>query len=135
MGYYTRYKISVQGKPFSEKEQKEIAVLKAQANLLSGQMKEVALAGIAQKEKRVIKDPEQLVSEAIGYNPFEEPCKWYDWKKEMIEISKRYPLTIFVIEGIGEEQPDLWKAYFLNGKYQYTKAELVYEEFDEKKLN
>lgn len=134
MGYYTNYKISTQGKPFSEKEQKEIAMLKAQANLLKGEMKKVALAGIAEREKRIIKDPVQLVKEIIGYNPFDEQCKWYEWKEDMIKVSKRYPLTIFIIDGEGEESGDIWKAYFLNGKHQYTKAELVFEEFDEKKL-
>lgn len=134
MGYYTRYKISVQGKPFSEKELKEIATLKAQANLLKGQMKEVALAGIAQKEKRIIKDPQQLVREAIGYNPFEEPTKWYESDSDMKELSKKYPLTIFVLEGEGEEHPDLWKKYFLNGKMQEAKAKITYDEFDESKL-
>lgn len=134
MGYYTRYKISVQGKPFSEKEQKEIAVLKAQANLLKGQMKEVALAGIAEKEKRIIVDPEQLVNEVIGYNAFEDSIKWYEWKEDMLKISKRYPLTIFVLHGEGEESGDLWKAYFLNGKMQKADAKITYDEFDESKL-
>jgi hypothetical protein len=134
MGYFTNYKISVQGKPFSKKEQDEITVLKAQANMLKGQMKEVALAGIAEKEKRIIVDPEQLVKENIGYNPFDEQCKWYESDEDMKKISKKYPLTIFVLEGEGEESGDLWKKYFLNGKMQEAKAKITYDEFDEKKL-
>jgi hypothetical protein len=134
MGYSTRFTISTFGKPFSEKELNELSVLKEQAGQLNNQLKEFALAGIAEKEKRIITDPERLVEKAIGYNPFEEPCKWYTWEADMRKISKQFPNTIFLIEGEGEDSGDIWKAYFLNGKMQKAEAKITFEPFDEQKL-
>jgi hypothetical protein len=134
MGYSTFFKISVEGKPFNQKELDEIKLLKAQAAQLNPQLKKVALDGIAQKEKRVVQEPEQLIKGIIGFNPFEESCKWYDYEKDMKAVSKKYPTTIFILEGEGEESGDIWKAYFLDGKMQKCKAKIIFDEFDESKL-
>ena len=45
-----------------------------------------------------------------------------------------YPETIFVLEGEGEESGDIWKKYYLDGKCQTSKAEVIISEFDESKL-
>ena len=70
-----------------------------------------------------------------GYSdPFGEECKWYEMTAQMIEYSKNYPQSTFVISGEGEESGDIWKAYFKNGMRFEAKAELVFEEYDESKL-
>ena len=134
MGYYTRFKISTMGKPFSEKEIKELELLKSQAAKLKGELKKIALEGIAAKEKRVIRDPKSLVKEYLSFNPFEGSTKWYEYDENMKTISKKYPETIFILEGEGEESGDIWKRYYLNGKVQVAEAKISYDEFDEKKL-
>lgn len=48
---------------------------------------------------------------------YADPCKWYNWEKDMQEFSKKHPETFFRLEGLGEEQGDWWIAGFLNGIY------------------
>lgn len=79
-------------------------------------------------------DFEEIVSKYVDFNPFDETCKWYDCEKDMREISKLYPETVFQLEGEGEESGDIWKAYFKNGLMQKSEAIITFEEFDENKL-
>lgn len=60
--------------------------------------------------------------------------KWYDWQKHMREISRKYPDRLFVLEGVGEEQGDQWKAYIKDGKIQICNAIITFEPFDESKM-
>ena len=61
----------------------------------------------------------------------DEPCKWYEFDKDMKEFSKKYPTILFTLKGEGEESGDLWIRYFKNGKVQVANARIVYPEFDE----
>lgn len=65
---------------------------------------------------------------------FEEESKWYDCESDMKEYSKKHPNVVFCIDGVGEEFPDIWKAYYKNGKVFITSAQIVFEEFSEDKL-
>lgn len=80
---------------------------------------------------------EKLMNEIfdiVGYDPFEEDCKWYDHNQDMMIISIRYPNILFVLNGIGEEYGDFWKKYYKNGGVQTCQAEISYDKFDEFKL-
>jgi len=134
MGYYTTYQISSKGKPFTEDETKAIEELEKQAESLAGELKEIALKGIADKKKRQPKNTKQLVINVLGFDPFADSCKWYEHDKHMRDISRMYPETIFILEGEGGESGDIWKKYYLNGKCQVAKAEVIIPEFDETKL-
>ena len=81
-------------------------------------------------------DYKKEISEASGYEygVFDDQVKWYDFKQEMEEYSRKHPDAVFLIKGVGEEQPDLWHAYFKNGKSQMCPAEISYDKFDESKL-
>jgi len=70
----------------------------------------------------------------IGYDPFEQACKWYDWKVDMIAYSKKFPEFIFTLHGEGEESGDIWTAYFMGGKVQVEKAQVQIGGFDPDKL-
>lgn len=59
---------------------------------------------------------------------FEEPRKWYDYKDDMKILSLAFPTTYFLLYGVGEEQGDVWKAYFYNGEIQIIKALLIFED-------
>jgi len=59
-------------------------------------------------------------------------CKWYDWKKDMINLSALYPGLLFKVDGNGEEAGDVWRWYFRNGLSQHAK--MTYDEFDPAKL-
>lgn len=65
---------------------------------------------------------------------FEEEMKWYDFDKDLVELSLKFPNNIFVFSGNGEEQEDIWKAYFKNGKSFYPERIVTWEEFTEEKL-
>jgi hypothetical protein len=135
MGYNTRYKIKTEGKPLGENELKEIEQLEKEAEGLSGKLKRIALDALADKRKRDLNDsPEDIISKVVGYDPFEDECKWYDHDEHMRQVSKANPETIFILEGEGEESGDIWKKYYLNGKRQEAKAIITFEPFDEKKL-
>ena len=59
----------------------------------------------------------------------EEPNKWYDCTYDMIHLSQCYPNTTFILTGIGEDQGDIWKRYYKDGRcVQCIKAVLTFEE-------
>ena len=56
--------------------------------------------------------------------------KWYDYDNNMLEISKLYPNTVFLLTGDGEEALDLWKAYYCNGESERVEVEIKFPEVD-----
>ena len=80
-------------------------------------------------------DPEQKVSNEICYNPFDDRCKWHNHDSDMAFFSEKYPESLFILKGEGEESGDIWIKYFLNGKMQRAEAKITFEEFDESKLS
>lgn len=64
------------------------------------------------------------------YNPFEEPCKWYDNADDMKAFSLRFPDVLFILRGEGEEAGDIWVKYFKNGKMQFAQAVITIPSFD-----
>ena len=69
-----------------------------------------------------------LVSEDV------DSLKWYEHEEEMVELSKRFPTTLFTLHGEGEDNADVWDKYFLNGKIQRDQGRIVYEGFNPVKL-
>jgi hypothetical protein len=65
---------------------------------------------------------------------FEEPCKWYEMENDMKEFSLKYPDTVFLVHGEGDEHTDMWDCYFKNGKVQMCGAAITYDPYDEDKL-
>lgn len=63
-----------------------------------------------------------------------EDVKWYNHEDFMKTLSKKFPVTLFILEGLGEEQPDMWKKYFKDGKMQVCRAIISFEDFDGAKL-
>ena len=85
------------------------------------------------KSGGVSTDYEKEIEETTGAS-FGDEIKWYNWKEEMLEYSKKHPKVLFLLDGEGEESCDIWKAYFKNGKMFHTFAKLVFEEFSKDKL-
>jgi hypothetical protein len=52
----------------------------------------------------------------------------------MKKLSEEFPDVLFCLEGKGEENGDLWVAYYKNGKTQMCQSEVTYEPYDESKL-
>lgn len=61
-------------------------------------------------------------------------ASWGNFEKDMCELSRLYPNKIFIVDGEGEENDDVWKMYWKNGKFQESNRTVIYEPFDEKEL-
>ena len=55
--------------------------------------------------------------------PFED--KWYWHEKDIAELSLKFKNIVFSLTGYGENDGDIWKKYFLNGKVQYAPAKIT----------
>jgi hypothetical protein len=52
--------------------------------------------------------------------------KWYRYRDDMLELSRKYPKHHFILEGEGEEPQDLWREHFYNGKFKKVKAQITF---------
>lgn len=108
MGYYTIFKLSAKDSEITDNMKKELSVI-----------------------NRDYFNNMNLIDELIeGW--FE--AKWYDYVDNMKMLSLKFPNKVFILEGNGEENEDMWVAYFMNGKVQYEKAKITYNYFDPNKL-
>lgn len=57
--------------------------------------------------------------------------KWYDWRNDMIAISKEHPDVLFTVEGKGEESEDIWEAEFINGQHRTRTVKFVFPDWGE----
>ena len=108
MGYYTIFKLSAKDSEITDDMKKELSTINS-----------------------YYFDNMNLIDELVeGW--FE--AKWYDYVDNMKMLSLKFPTTVFILEGDGEENDDMWVAYFMNGKVQYEKAKITYNYFDPNKL-
>lgn len=102
MGYYTSYSLSIINNPSNGRD-------------------------LIEELRKENKDAAYAIDD-IG--SMQQPIKWYDYDKDMRAFSKKFPGIIFLLEGIGEEQPDMWKAWFMNGKMFRAEAVITYPDFN-----
>jgi hypothetical protein len=79
----------------------------------------------------------EMISRKAGYDDWlfdGESAKWYGHEKDMRAYSVKFPNTIFILEGEGEESGDIWKEYHKDGKMQRCKAKVSFDSFDESLL-
>jgi hypothetical protein len=82
------------------------------------------------------------LEEISGYNVFDEyyqkfvldDAKWYNQREDMLKLSEEFPDCLFTVNGVGEEHDDIWREFYLNGKFQKSYATLVFDYFDPLKL-
>ena len=60
--------------------------------------------------------------------------RWYNWKEEILEFSQLYPAWLFTLNGQGENNGDIWRAYIKAGKIQFSQAQIILEDLDLDKL-
>lgn len=49
---------------------------------------------------------------------YEQPCKWYNVIEDFCKLSLLFHGVTFTLSGTGEQQGDVWRKIFLNGKYK-----------------
>ena len=45
----------------------------------------------------------------------EDQVKWYDYDADMRMVSEEWPGVLFTLNGEGEENGDIWRAYYRDG--------------------
>lgn len=63
-----------------------------------------------------------------------DDARWYEHQEDMRRVSARYPGFLFTLHGEGEENEDIWNEYYLGGKMQVEKAQVVIAPFNKSKL-
>lgn len=109
MGYYTRYN----GNVISGADEKDVAT--AINKLPEFNYKDIEIS---------------YIDDVIA----QDENKWYDFRKDMQEISKQFPDALIYIHGEGEDKDDMQDAYFKNGKSVVYMAQITYPEFDARDL-
>lgn len=104
MGYYTDYEVTVTGPSDAMREFEEAA----------------------EDGETTIDD----VSFSYIIKGMEFNAKWYNYDKDMLAVSKRFPELLFVVEANGESSGDIWRAYFRNGKQKRIEPEMNWPEVD-----
>lgn len=57
-------------------------------------------------------------------------AKWYDWEKNLEVLSVAFPNTTIVVDGVGEEPGDIWRARVQNGEAKTAQATISFPELD-----
>ena len=105
MGYYTRYSLEVRG----IKDVQEHATLRE----------------LVDKFDCFQKDEFELYESKAYFYPDDE-VKWYRHENDMLRLSQFFPDMTFCLEGIGEDNEDMWRKYFHNGIVDYCPAHISY---------
>ena len=61
-------------------------------------------------------------------------AKWYDWERDLIQVSSEFPEVFITVDGDGEESDDIWRAFIKDGAIQFAAARIVYDEYDPAKM-
>lgn len=109
MGYYTSYDMMVRN--VTEQQAEEILQWIVSKNLYAFDNEYYAYGG---------DDEYEFATHDV--------MKWYDYDKDMIELSKLYPEATFRLSGDGEDRDDMWMCYYKNGKSELCPVSIVYPE-------
>lgn len=111
MGYYTYYSLSVKnGDEFPIEKQREASLQLAE---------KLKTREYYEKYIETSFDPFSWVSN--------DSMKWYESKKDMLELSRNFPEAIFVLYGEGEDREDTWRTFYKDGASIYQQAHFYYD--------
>ena len=52
--------------------------------------------------------------------------KWYEYNKDFIGLSIKYPSVLFTLSGEGEGSMDLWRKFYLDGIWSGGPVKIIY---------
>lgn len=61
-------------------------------------------------------------------NSYGELYKWYEWRTQMLQLAREFPSIHFTLSGEGEAREDNWIADFIDNRFAFRRAEIVYPE-------
>ena len=64
----------------------------------------------------IVQAMEEMDNELLVAYDGNEEQTWYDYERDMIAFSKRFPNTLFKLVGIGTNNDDMWCAWYQNGE-------------------
>jgi len=146
MGYYTSYSLSIDVSNVNPKDLSKITKCQScYAYVSDGNFCSNCGTKILRISSNDDSLEEHIIKKFIGdYEEAEyaleydgetrSASKWYNYKDNLKEFSKKYPDAIFCLHGKGEENGDIWNLYAKNGKVQLEKAQIVIAPYDPNKL-
>lgn len=51
-----------------------------------------------------------------------EPTTWYDCEKDIVAAAEKHPDVLIILDGEGEEQGDIWRAFARGDKFEIYHA-------------
>ena len=84
---------------------------------------------------------EEIYDESVNYSAEskyalsqDKACEWEDHEKLLKYLSKKRPTFLYILQGEGESNGDMWIKYFKGGKMQFAPANITFDIFDETRL-
>ena len=133
MGYYTHYTLEVSVVPTGLG--KEIVRPSCEHDIIEGALfchvcgKPVFHGDIAAGVWNAIEALEGQGREMYQALMRHESSQW-SYDGDMLGLSREFPDALLTLTGEGEENVDMWRRYYYNGKAQVAKAIITYPEFD-----
>ena len=72
--------------------------------------------GPKEQYEKMLKDIDGIIGNDETSSFESVNTKWYDYDKDINQLSERYPDIAFRVYGDGEESDDLWQEYWRAGK-------------------
>lgn len=72
--------------------------------------------GPKEQYEKMLKDIDGIIGNDETSSFESVNTKWYDYDKDIKQLSERYPDIAFRVYGDGEESDDLWQEYWRAGK-------------------
>lgn len=72
--------------------------------------------GPKEQYEKMLKDIDDIIGNDETSSFESVNAKWYDYDKDIKQLSERYPGIAFRVYGDGEESDDLWQEYWRAGK-------------------
>lgn len=115
MGYYTRFTLTV-----LEKDE-------------DGELNEVDSSTHPEFETTKTYGGDVSIDELISEST--DNMKWYDHRDDMLKLSKDLPDLVFILDGVGEENGDLWREFYKDGRtYRWEAPKVSPPEYNPKLL-
>lgn len=79
---------------------------------------------LSRNSEEVIEAIEEMAGESL-----EDSTKWYDSREHMKAVSLKFPGVMLHVKGMGEENGDIWQAFYKDGRECYQKAQITFPDY------